>query len=231
MEDVMINGIDKTSVHSAETEQREIKKNLGKEDFMKLLVTQMQFQDPLNPMEHTEFIAQLAQFTSLDQLFAISKGLQSLTDIQAIMDHIQSMDLIGKKVTAAGNKLYVGPDNSISSIGYSLNKDVSGLIINIMDKKGSTIRTMKLGPQREGKHYIEWDGRDNQGNPVASGEYTFSIESLDDTGEGTRVLTSVGGIVTGVKFENKIPYLMIGNLSIPLSSINEVKEVNMQSEQ
>lgn len=221
----MISSISKLDNYATDTQKREIKKSLGKEDFLRLLVTQMQFQDPLKPMEHTEFTAQLAQFSSLDQLFSINDGLKALSDTQGGINRFQTVNFIGKEVKASGNKIYMGRDTASTMLGYSLNEEASGVTIHIFDRNGTGIRTIELGPQDAGVHTIVWDGRDGAGTLAPSGEYTFSVSAKDFEGKHTEALTNVIGIVTGVSFEESVPYLLVGGIRIPASNITEVKEV------
>ncbi|MBI5194322.1 MAG: hypothetical protein HZA08_12905 [Nitrospirae bacterium] len=220
----MITSVNKFDTYSTDTTKREAKKALGKDDFMKLLVTQMQFQDPLKPMEHTEFTAQLAQFSSLDQLFSINDGMKKLSE-KGGANSVQAVDFIGKEVKASGNKVYIGKDKSSVVIGYNLSDDVSNIKVNITDKDGNIVRTIKAGPQDAGGHNIDWDGRNNSGNMVSSGEYGFSISAVDINGKESEVPTNISGIVTGVSFENNVPYLQVGETRIMVTDVNEVKEV------
>lgn len=221
----MISSINKLDTYTTDTEKREIKKTLGEEDFLRLLVTQMQFQDPLKPMEHTEFTTQLAQFSSLDQLFAINNGLKGLSDIQDGINNMQSVNFIGKEVTASGNKVYMGKDIPSTKIGYYLNRDVSGITVRIFDQDGKAVRTIEIGPQDAGDHTVVWDGRDNLGGILSPGEYIFSVIAEDIEGKEMEVLTNITGTVTGISFEESIPYLMVGGILVPVAYVTEVKEI------
>src|SRR3972149_8366912 len=152
----MIPSINKLDTYTTDTGKREIKKSLGKEEFLRLLVTQMQFKDPLKPMENTEFTAQLAQFSSLDQLSGINEGVKSFSDAQSGMNRGQAVNFINKEVKASGNKVYAGGGAAPSLIGYSLGKDVSGITINIYDKEGKDVRTLVMAPQEAGGTRVQW---------------------------------------------------------------------------
>lgn len=221
----MISSISKLDNYTTDTQKREIKKSLGKEDFLRLLVTQMQFQDPLKPMEQTDFTAQLAQFSSLDQLFSINDGLKALSDTQGGLSRFQAVNFIGKEVKASGNKIYRGEDATSATLGYSLNEEASGVIIDIFDRNGTEIRKIEVGPQDAGAHMVVWDGRDGAGALAPSGEYTFSVSARDFEGKHSEALTNIIGTVTGISFEEGVPYLLVGGIRIPASNITEVKEV------
>ncbi|MBI5755571.1 MAG: flagellar hook capping protein [Nitrospirae bacterium] len=220
----MIYSVNKLDTYTNDGEKKVVKKTLGKDDFLRLLVTQMQFQDPLKPMEQTEFTAQLAQFSSLDQLFGINDRLTTLTDTEGNFNNMQSVNFIGKEVKASGNKVYIGEGAPSATIGYSLNNDVSEVTIRIFGKDGKGVRTIEIGPQTAGSHNAAWDGRDEKGGMMAPGEYTFSVDAKDTLGKELKVLTNVVGVVTGVSFEDGAPYLMVNGIRVPVMHITEVRE-------
>ena len=222
----MIISVNKLDNYTSDTGKREIKKTLGKEEFMRLLVTQMQFQDPLKPMENTEFTAQLAQFSSLDQLSGINEGVKSFSDAQSGMNRGQAVNFINKEVKASGNKVYAGGGAAPSVIGYSLDKDVSGVTVNIYDREGKDVRTLEIDPQEAGVHRVEWDGKNNLGETVSQGEYTFSVMAKDAEGKSFDALTNIAGVVTGVSFEAGISYLLVSGIKVPLDHVTEVKALN-----
>lgn len=221
----MISTVNKLDAYTTDTQTKEIKKTLGKDDFLRLLVMQMRFQDPLKPMENTEFTAQLAQFSSLDKLSSISDGISSLSDSQGRVNNVQSVSYIGKEVKASGNKVYLGEDTHSAVIGYTLSKDMSEVTGHIFDMDGKEIRTISIGQQGAGAQSAVWDGRNNSGDPVSSGAYIFSVTAKDIEGKESDALTNVDGIVTSISFRNGSPYLMVGGIGVPASNIIEVKEV------
>ena len=222
----MITSVNKLNNYTTDTTPRVIKKTLGKDDFLKLLVTQMQFQDPLKPMDNTELTAQLTQFSSLDQLTSINDNITKMSDNQGGLNDVQSVNFIGKEITAKGNKVYIGKDVSPSPIGYTLNNGVTSLDVSISDKDGKVIRTINIGQQDAGNQSFTWDGKNSTGNQEAEGEYTFSISSKDINGNSIDIPTNVTGTVTGVSFDNNVPYLMLGGTKIAVSDVSQVKEVS-----
>lgn len=221
---MMITSVNKLDTYTTETNKREVKKDLGKDDFLKLLVTQMQFQDPLKPMEQTQFTAQLAQFSSLDQLFGINDGMKQLTDKEGSLNGVQAVNFIGKEINAAGSSIHVGKGSSSAEIDYSLADNASEVEIHLSDINGNVVRTIKQGPQDGGIHSINWDGRDSSGREVPEGEYSFLISARDIKGKMMDVNSNITGTVTGVSFENSVPYLMVGGMKIAVSDVSEVKE-------
>ena len=185
------------------------KKELGREDFLTLLIEQLKNQDPLKPLESTEFTAQLAQFSSLEQLFGMN---ENLTDIQQTL-HNQNeeniLDLIGKTVKADDNTILIKDGNAVS--GSYLLQDRADVTITIYDSNGFEIRTIHCGTQDAKEHDVLWDGTDENGNVVEDGIYTFDVIAKDDAGHYVTASTYSSGEVTGVTYEYGIPHLMIGD--------------------
>lgn len=199
------------------------KKDLGKDDFLKLLVTQLKHQDPMNPMESQEFSAQLAQFSSLEQLFGMNK---TLTDIQKSLSANENeniLDYIGKVVKTSDNKVSI-TGGIIDSSVYSL-KSSADVNISVYDALGSKVRSISAGLKSPGEHSIGWDGRDNRGNMVSDGVYTIKINAADQT--GASVLSDVyhTGEVTGVTHQNSIPYLMVGKRMVSPDEVIETSKI------
>ncbi len=222
----MVNSVTGNEIAAPATVDREIKKTLGQEDFMRLLVTQLQYQDPLKPMEHTEFVTQLSQFSSLDHLSGINSGLKTLTDTQKDINNKQAVNFIGKDVKASGSKLFVDDKKGASGIGYQLIDDATEVVIRIFDQDGKTVRSIEAGPQSIGFHTAVWDGKDYSGNIMPAGEYNFSVSAKDVKGDEINILSNVVGVADGVLFDGGVPYLTINGMKIPVSDIEEVKEVN-----
>ncbi len=196
---------------------------VGKEDFLKLLVTQLQNQDPLNPSESTEFTAQLAQFSSLEQLTNVNENLEYLHLYQASINNAQSVDFIGKTVKAAGDSISVS-DGVSEKICFDLPKDASGTLISIYDDADNLVATLNAGSLNSGEQSLTWDGTDSEGNSVSDGDYTFKVAATDADGNTIEVSTFTTARVTGVTFENGTTYLMAGGKRIPLGDVVEVLE-------
>jgi len=200
------------------------KKDLGKDDFLKLLVTQLKHQDPMNPMESQEFSAQLAQFSSLEQLFGMNKTLMDIQKNLSANENENILDYIGKVVKTSDNKVSI-TGGIIDSSVYSLNSSAD-VNISVYDALGSEIRSISAGLKSPGEYSIGWDGRDNRGNMVGDGVYTIKINAADQTGASVSADVYHTGEVTGVTHQNSIPYLMVGKkLVLP----DEVIEITKQT--
>jgi flagellar basal-body rod modification protein FlgD len=194
---------------------------VGKEDFLKLLVTQLQYQDPLNPAESTEFTAQLAQFSSLEQLTNVNENLEYLQLYQASINNAQAVDFIGKTVTTKGNSVSVS-DGVSENIAFELPGDAADVTISIYDASGQLSATIEAGALGEGKQTITWNAEDQDGNTVSDGDYTFEVGAVDSEGNVVEVSSFSKAVVTGVTFEDGVTYLMAGGRKIPMGDVVEV---------
>ncbi len=199
------------------------KKDLGKDDFLNLLVTQLKHQDPMNPMESQEFSAQLAQFSSLEQLFGVNEALQAIQKSLEASKNENILDYIGKVVKTSGNGVSVTGGISDSSV-YSLNSSAD-VNISIYDALGSEIRSIKVGLKAPGEYSVSWDGRDNRGNIVGDGVYSIKINATDQTGASVSANVYHTGEVTGVTHQGGIPYLMVGKRLVLPDEVIEITKL------
>ena len=192
-------------------------KTMGQEHFLTMLMAQLKYQDPLNPMEGTEFSAQLAQFSSLEQLVKVNDNLDSMHEIQADNSRLQVLDLVGKEIETQGSNLYLNKGGSAAG-SFHLESS-SDCMIFVMDANGTMIKQMDLGRQNVGLQSFTWDGRDQNGTLVESGTYSFTVTAIDDSGEAQSVLTNTKGIVDKVTISDDEPIIYIGDTAISMSDI------------
>ena len=196
---------------------------MGKDDFLHLLVTQLQHQDPLNPMDSTEFTAQLAQFTSLEQLNNMNENLSYLLLYQASINNSQAVGFIGKTLTALGDSINLA-DGIPDEIHFELAEDASDTSLNIYDSEGDLVRVLEGGGLDAGKQTMEWDGMNSQGETMPDGLYRFEVVASDSNGDTVKCTTLVNGRVSGVTFKDNVTYLLLGDREIPMGSVIEVTE-------
>lgn len=148
---------------------------MGKQDFLTLLVAQLRNQDPLNPDDPTEFTAQLAQFSALEQLYNLNESMTGLTTAQSNASKLSALNLIGKEVSYNGATFAY--DASPIAVGYQLDGVAAGVTLSLQDVGGRTVKTLEA-PATEltaGNHFLTWDGTDHNGNPVAAGTYRIVL--------------------------------------------------------
>jgi flagellar basal-body rod modification protein FlgD len=196
-------------------------KTFGKEDFMKILLKQLNYQDPLNPMDSTQFTSQLTQFSSLEQLTNINSTLENVLAFQHSMQNASITNLIGRTIKASGDTTYL---KNTADVNYELSKDAASVKISIYDGAGKLVATRDAGPQLKGDNGFIWDGKDVSGNQMQEGAYTFEVKAKDASGGDVNALTNSSGIVTGVVFEDDLAYLVLNDgRNINLSEIQSIQ--------
>ena len=195
---------------------------VGKDEFMKLLLAQLKNQDPLKPMDGTDFAAQLAQFSSLEQLTKLNTELKSQGVNQVTMGYSQSVNMIGKEVVAqSGNTLQV--DGTTARLNYELAGDAAAVTIRIYDQQGGLVKTIEENGVKAGTKESTWECAD-----VAKGLYTFQVSATDLNGKSVGAATRVTGIVTAAHFKNNTITLTVNGVEMPLSNIVSVKQPGSQ---
>lgn len=197
---------------------------MGKDDFMKLLMTQLQNQDPLKPMDHHEFAAQLAQFGSLEQLQNIQKSIESLHTGYGEGAKFNALGLIGKKVDASSSEVdLIGGQNV--SLRFNRKEEVQPTNAVVYGDGGKIVREIAIDPRTRTSD-IEWDGKDQDGKQLPSGKYTFRVQGTDKTGQATELSSELSGRVTGVDMNGKSPMLVVktasGDIKIDIAKIKNV---------
>jgi len=200
--------------------QTKLKETLGRDDFLILLVAQLKHQDPLNPLDGTDFTAQLAQFSSLEQLFTANDRLTDISESMDLQKTGDVLDYIGKTVKTTDNTIPV--ENGETAPGAYNLEDKADVTVFILNADGLEVRRIYEGWQNAGEHDLVWDGRDNDGRMVDDGVYTFELEARDKEGFVVPYNTYLTGEVTGVTYERGMPYLMVGNNLVSPSSVVEV---------
>ena len=196
-------------------------KELDKDAFLSLLITQLQNQDPLNPTDSVEFTAQLAQFSSLEQLGNVNENLELLQIFQASINNSQAVSLIGKEITAYGNSLNF-VSGQPAGCDFKLDGDAGVVAVSIYDHTGEFIKSFESQNLIAGQHTLYWDGTDQNGSPAASGNYTFEVMAADANGNIIQTTTFFSGEVNKVIFENNTTYLISKDQRVALGDIIEV---------
>ena len=204
-------------------------KELDRDAFLNLLVTQLQNQDPLNPTDSAEFTAQLAQFSSLEQLGNVNDNLKQLQDFQASINNSQAVTLIGKEITGNGNSLNFA-DGQPTGCEFKLDGNANVVVVSIYDHTGEFVRSFENQNLAAGHHSLYWDGIDQNGNAAAPGSYTFEVLADGADGNNIKTTTFFNGQVNKVVFENNTTYLMVGDKRVALGDIIEVGSIENLTE-
>jgi flagellar basal-body rod modification protein FlgD len=194
---------------------------MGKDTFLTLLVAQLRHQDPLNPMEGTEFTAQLAQFSSLEQLQNVNDNLGLIHFNQDEELIFKAMDFMGKEIDVTGDQLILA-DGNIAKGGFLL-ETPGDCIVTVFNANGTAVRHIPMGGLNPGSHQFEWDGTKDSGEALGDGVYHFTVEALDGTGQFRAVETFLSGRVDRVNIEGQVPLLYVGDMPVPLPSVRDVR--------
>ncbi|WP_434628997.1 flagellar hook assembly protein FlgD [Pseudomonas sp. Z1-29] len=199
------------------------KKELGKDAFLQLLVTQLNNQNPLEPQDNGEFVAQLAQFSSLEGITTLNDTVKGIASNYNSSQALQASSLVGRSVIAPGDKAVVDTSKSFNGT-VVVPTSVSSLSIKINDKDGKTVRTIELDSQNAGKADFIWDGKNDDGVTLESGTYTFAASTTID-GKATSLVTNLPATVSSVTISQTGGELMLnlaGLGSIPLSRVQTI---------
>ncbi|HLP17815.1 MAG TPA: flagellar hook capping FlgD N-terminal domain-containing protein [Bacteroidota bacterium] len=198
---------------------------LGKDDFLKLLIQQLKYQDPLNPMNGAEYAAQLAQFSSVEQLSNINDSLKVSIDANYLLsqsvNNTLSASLIGKDVKLSASTFAYDGKTDVS-LGYTLPGAVGNVAVDVYNDKGEVVRELKGGDLSAGDHEMTWDGKNDAGVQMTDGKYTFKVKAVDDKGSAVTANQFIWGTIDSVRFTTQGTVVVINKTEIPLSNILEV---------
>lgn len=199
---------------------------IDKNGFLKLLLAQMQHQDPLSPMDSTDYAANLAQFSSLEQLQNLNtstdQGLQANVLLAQSINNTMAANLIGKDVKAYSDSINLA-DGKTNTIAFDLGTFTDNVEITVKDASGNVVRTDTLENLTEGEQTYKWDGLDDRGNNVVDGTYTVEANIVNDDGSQTSLDTFVVGLVDAVRYETSGAILVVDGMDIGFGDVLELR--------
>ncbi|HXC38023.1 MAG TPA: flagellar hook assembly protein FlgD [Burkholderiales bacterium] len=194
----------------------------GQQDrFLKLLVAQLQNQDPLNPMDNSAITTQMAQISTVSGIEQLNDTLKSLTSQQNASDQVQAATLVGHQVLVNGSTIALS--GGAAAAGFSLDQDVDQLSVSILDASGNVVHTANVGAQKSGLHTFQWDGLTDSGARAPDGSYTFKVTG---TAAGAAVtpqaleLAAVYGVRTS---DSGAPILDLGSMGT--AALPDIKQI------
>jgi flagellar basal-body rod modification protein FlgD len=186
--------------------------------FLKLLTTQLQHQDPLSPLDPNQFTQELVQFSSVEQQIQMNTGLNTLISLQQNAQTTSALGFLGHTVVINGNIAQLA--NGQATWNYSVNKP-STASINVSDSTGKIVYSTTQAIQ-PGQQTFTWNGQTSTGNQLTDGSYTISITAADANGQSVAVATQTQGTVSGVDVSKSSPLLTVNGQSYPLSQILQI---------
>lgn len=195
---------------------------VDREAFLKLLVAQLSHQDPLQPMEGTEFVSQLSQFALVEQAIAQSSHLGVLSTQVGGLANNEAIGLMGRMVTVRGSGVAFDGATATSS-SVNLAAPAARVTATLRDADGRVVRTMELGARPAGAVAVQWDGRRDDGQLAARGSYTLSVSATTEDGRAVAVSQDVTGTVTRVSFDRGYAQLTLDSgVEAPISDLVSV---------
>ncbi|MDH0300326.1 MULTISPECIES: flagellar hook assembly protein FlgD [unclassified Pseudomonas] len=173
---------------------------LGKDAFLQLLVTQMKNQNPLDPQDNGEFVAQLAQFSSLEGIQSLKESVDGILTGIGSSQALQATSLVGRSVIVQSDKAVVDTTKSFTG-QVVVPQNITEGKVTIKDKDGKVVKTIELPAQKAGTADFIWDGTNDKGEKVDPGNYTFTAETKVD-GKAKTLATLLPAKVNSVSFQN-----------------------------
>ncbi|MEY4615876.1 MAG: basal-body rod modification protein flgD [Pseudomonadota bacterium] len=203
---------------------------LDKDAFMKLMLTQMKHQDPTNPMQAHEMAAQLASFTSVEQLQNLNSTLDSMKKAQAPAQQFEALNLIGKSVAGDSAQLTRVKGDTNHMFQYKLLKDAADVTLKVQNAQGETVRTVTMKQLKAGANGFNWNGQDENGAVQPLGDYKLVVEASDNSGKKVGVESQFDGVITGINFSGEGPLLMVGNRTVKMSDVRKIVDPNLKQD-
>lgn len=195
---------------------------LGKDAFMSMMLAQMKNQDPTNPLKSHEMAAQMAQFTSVEQMMNMNKTLEEIRNAQKPTEQFQTLNFIGKAVSGDSAKVVRLKGDKEHTVTYNLPQDAQGVQIKIRNSDGDIVRKVDLREIKKGERSWVWNGQNDSGVTTPVGEYQFIIEAKTKDDRKLAVKTDFQGVITGVSQTAEGPVLLVGDQSVKLKDVKKV---------
>jgi flagellar basal-body rod modification protein FlgD len=209
------------SASSPTTTPKTSNESISQNEFLRLFVAQLQHQDPLSPMEPNELTAQLAQFSSLEQLTGINQRLDSMASASQKSTDTSVLGLIGRTVTFDGAQLGLA-DGKSPPVEYTLDADAD-VTATVRDAKGEVVRQIEIGKQGIGPQRFEFDGKNGRGTELPDGVYSLEITALAPGAEAPKKLElTTKATVDGVDLTAAPPVLLAGGVRLTLDQVRQV---------
>ena len=204
-----INGYASSTAYGSKTEEASKTLSADMNTFLKLLTTQLKYQDPLDPTDTSEFTSQLVQYSNVEQAIQTNKKLDSLITLNNNNLGAQAVSYIGKVAQVLGDVMPL--ENGQAQATYTLDKDVVSAVVMVKNSNGEIVYS-ETGNKIAGTHTFKWDGKDKNGNQLEDGAYQILVNATTGTGETpASVITTILGKVTGVASDSNGVYIGLGD--------------------
>ena len=199
---------------------------MNESDFLNLLVTELKNQDPLNPLSGSEYAAQLAQFSTVEQLSDMNSKMDSyLSDTESISTSINNAlaaNFVGETVCAKSNAFDYSGSGSVN-IGFSADSDAENVTIKVYDSSGSLVKTI-AGTGTAGENSVTWDGTKDDGSTASEGAYTFNVSAADASGSAIGTTGLIYGTVDAVRYTSNGTVFVVDGQEVSLANVLEISK-------
>ncbi|MBW2129546.1 MAG: flagellar hook assembly protein FlgD [Deltaproteobacteria bacterium] len=216
-----ISGIPMVADKSKNNYTEKSKEVMGRDDFLKMFLAQMRHQDPLNPMDTQQFSAQLAQFSSLEQLYNVNETLEAIKESEAGLGRYQALSFIGKEVLAEGDRIPL-VEGKEGKAAFRI-PEKADCTVHIVNDEGQLLRKIPLGVLQAGRHDFTWDGKNDLGGTMPPGTYRFEVSARSISGAAVKAETLIRGLVEKINLEGNSPLLYVGEIPLRLSQILDIR--------
>jgi len=194
---------------------------LGQDQFLNLLVAQLKNQNPLSPVDNSQMMAQLAQFSQLEQTKQMTTAMNAFIKQQGAANATGLTALLGKHVTAQGSSFSLTPGTP-SPLSFNLDANASTVTVQVFNASGIPVRTWNGTNQPAGMQNTTWDGKDDSGNTLPTGQYSFTVTAKGADGAAVSASTQMTGVVTSIRYDAAGPVLIFdaGQVVQPSAIVN-----------
>jgi len=197
------------------------------DDFLTLLITQLQNQDPTAPMDSKQFTDQIVQFTSVEQSINTNQKLDKLIEVTSLSQTSNLLSIVGKQVEFEGGNINISDKNNTADIKFTANTEDENIFIRIITQGGKLVKTDMLGKNNltNGENIYQWDGKDNNGNKLNNGNYKVEFTKINKSGNVEKIPTVVSGVASGANLMGAEQLILVNGMEIPFKNIRFVKDV------
>lgn len=197
--------------------------NLGKNDFMELMLAQLKNQSPLDPKDNGEFVSQLAQFSSLEEMQKVTGAVENVGGQFRSTQALQASAMVGRSVLVDSNIASLGPEGNPVRGQVELPGSTSNMTVSILNPSGDLVQRVDMGPQPAGKVAFAWNGENDKGDLMPPGDYQVVAEG-QFSGGSEQLKTSLSANVDSVSLEKggSITLNLAGRGSVPLGDVRQI---------
>lgn len=197
---------------------------MGKNEFLKLLVAQLQNQDPLKPQDNAQFVAELAQFSNLEQTIGINDRLDALSLQSQGLQNSNVVDMVGAKATVRGSMVTSNGSGTPTALRFALDGNADSVRITLTNQEGRAVRTIDVGKRSAGIATLNWDGKNDQGLIEPAGTYTVGVTAKRNDGAAVGVTQETSGVIKAVSFDKGYPVLQLDTgANVPVADLVRVE--------